>query len=102
LQVGGSAFPFRLSPGFPGSPGAGCAGGAIGFDASTPAGFSKLNRALKARVETYRGSIGCGAPCYTAALTALQGSFFTGVAGFTNANRGLGVYHVYSAATNDV
>ncbi len=102
LQAGGSAFPFTLAPGFTGNPGAGFVGGATGFDASTPAGFIKFNRALKARVETYRGSIGCGAPCYTAALAALQASFFTGVAGFNTTNRGLGVYHVYSAATNDV
>ena len=102
LQGGGAAFSFTLAPGYTGSPGAGFSGGASGFDASAPAGFAKLNRALKARVEAYRGSIGCGAPCYTAALGALQASFFTGVAGFTKANRGLGVYHSFSAATNDV
>ncbi len=102
LQGGGASFPFTLAPGFVGSPGAGFAGGSVGFDASTPAGFVKVNRALKARVEAYRGSIGCGVPCYTAALAALQGSFFTGVAGYTRANRGLGVYHVFSASTNDV
>jgi hypothetical protein len=101
LQAGGTAFPFALSPGFTGSAGAGFAPGAVGFNAGTPTEFIKFNRALKARVETYRGSLGCSA-CYTAALTALQQSFFTGVAGFTKANRGLGVYHVYSAATNDV
>ncbi len=102
LQAGGGSFPFTVAPGYAGAPGAGFVVGATGFDASSPAGFAKLNRALKARVEVYRGSIGCGAPCYTAALAALQGSFFTGVAGFTKANRGLGVYHVFSAATNDV
>ncbi len=102
LQGGGAAFPFTLAPGYTGSPGPGFAGGATGFNASAPAGFVKLNRAIKARVEAYRGSIGCGSPCYTAALAALQASFFTGVAGFTRANRGLGVYHSFSAATNDV
>lgn len=102
LQGGGASFPFTLAPGFTGSPGSGFASGAVGFDASTPAGFIKVNRAAKARVEIYRASIGCGAPCYTAALAALQASFFTGVAGFTKANRGLGVYHVFSASTNDV
>ena len=101
LQGAGAAFPFTLAPGFTGGPGAGFAPGAVGFDASAPAGFIKFNRALKARVEAYRASIGCGAPCYTASLTALQASFFTGVAGFTKVNRSLGVYHVYSAATND-
>ena len=102
LQGGGASFPFALAPGFTGSPGAGFSPGVVGFDASAPAGFIKFNRALKARVETYRASIGCGGPCYTAALAALQASYFTGVAGFTKANRGLGVYHVYSPATNDV
>ena len=102
LSAGGSAFPFTLPGGFIGTPGGGYSPGAVGFDASTPAGFAKFNRALKARVEVYRASIGCGAPCYQAALTALGASFFTGVNGFTRANRGLGVYHVYSAATNDV
>ena len=102
LSAGGAAFPFTLPPGFTGAPGGGFSVGAVGFDASTPAGFAKLNRALKARVEVYRATIGCGSPCYQAALTALGASFFTGVAGFTRANRGLGVYHVYSASTNDV
>src|SRR5687768_3842539 len=49
LQAGGTAFPFALSPGF------------AGF--STPATFVQFNRALKARVEAYRGN-------YAAALTA--------------------------------
>src|SRR5687767_510698 len=54
LNAGGTAFPFELSPGF------------AGFD--TPATFARFNRALKARVEVYRGN-------YAAALTALTGSF---------------------------
>lgn len=102
LSAGGSSFPFTLPGGYTGTPGGGFAPGAVGFDASTPAGFAKFNRALKARVEVYRGSTGCGSPCYQAALTALGASFFTGVGGFTKANRGLGIYHIYSAATNDV
>jgi len=61
LTAGGAAFPFTLPVGF------------AGFD--TPANFIKFNRALKARVEVYRASRGCGNPCYTAALTALGASF---------------------------
>lgn len=56
LQAGGSAFPFPLSSGF------------TGF--STPATFLRFNRALKARVEVYRGQ-------YASALTALGESFIT-------------------------
>jgi hypothetical protein len=61
LAAGGASFPFDLPSGL-----------AI---AATPAGFTQFNRALKARVEVYRGSLGCGAPCYNAALTALAASF---------------------------
>src|SRR6266705_3403826 len=43
--------------------------------ASTPAGFKQFNRAIKARVEAKRGSIGCGATCYTAALAALDSTW---------------------------
>ncbi len=88
LQAGGSEFPFTLTTGF------------AGFD--TPAGFLKFNRAIAARVLAYRGSLGCGAPCYTAALTALSGSFVSPVGGATSLddlNRG--VYNVYSTAAGD-
>jgi hypothetical protein len=54
LQAGGAAFPFGLPPGF------------NGFN--TPATFLLFNRALLARVETYRGN-------FTGALTALSESF---------------------------
>ena len=61
LAAGGAAFPFTLPTGF------------AGF--GTPANFIEFNRALKARVEVYRATRGCGNPCYTAALTALSASF---------------------------
>jgi hypothetical protein len=76
LQGGGTSFPFRFTPGF------------AGFD--TPATFVTFNRALKARVEVYRRG-------YTAALTALNGSFIN-----TAAPLSLGVYHSYSNSSGDL
>lgn len=76
LQAGGAAFPFSLSPGF------------AGFD--TPATFRQVNRALKARVEVYRGN-------YSSALTALGGSFLS-----TGAPLTLGAYHSFSTASGDL
>jgi hypothetical protein len=76
LQAGGTVFPFRLSPGF------------AGFD--TPATFVEFNRALKARVEAYRGN-------YAAALTALNSSFIDDTAPLT-----LGVYHSFSTGSGDI
>jgi hypothetical protein len=87
LQQGGSAFPFAL-------PTAG-GSGFTGF--STPAGFARVNRALKARVEAYRGSLGCGAPCYQAARTALEQSFITATLSADNLNTG--AYFLYGAST---
>jgi hypothetical protein len=85
LAAGGGAFPFTLPSGF------------TGFD--TPAGFRQFNRALKAAVEVYRGSMGCGAACYTAALTALGASFIDTL-GAVTLNRG--VYFNYSTAPGDI
>jgi starch-binding outer membrane protein, SusD/RagB family len=75
LNAGGTAFPFELSPGFDGF--------------NTPATFAEFNRALKARVEVYRGN-------NAAALTALSASFLDTSAPFT-----LGVYHSYSTGSGD-
>jgi hypothetical protein len=75
LNAGGPAFPFELSPGFDGF--------------NTPATFAEFNRALKARVEVYRGN-------NAAALTALSASFLDTSAPFT-----LGVYHSYSTGSGD-
>jgi len=76
LQAGGSAFPFEMSPGF------------AGF--STPAEFARFNRALKARVEAYRGN-------YAAVLTALNASFISTASPLT-----LGAYHSYSTGSGDI
>jgi hypothetical protein len=75
LNAGGTAFPFSLSPGF------------AGF--ATPAEFAEFNRALKARVEVYRGN-------HAAALTALNASFLDPAASLT-----LGAYHSYSTGSGD-
>jgi hypothetical protein len=75
LNAGGTTFPFALSPGF--------------ADFATPAEFAKFNRALKARVEAYRGN-------YPAVLTALSGSFLD-----TNAALTLGAYQSYSTGSGD-
>jgi hypothetical protein len=76
LAGGGAAFPFRLSSGF------------AGFD--DPASFRRFNRALKARVEVYRGN-------HDAALAALDASFLD-----HNASLDLGVYHAFGAGSGDV
>jgi hypothetical protein len=82
MAAGNGAFPFPLSAGF------------SGFDA--PVTFLRFNRALKARVETYRGSYGGGAANFTAALAALAESFVD-----TTAAMSLGVYHTFSAGSGD-
>ncbi|HVH09960.1 MAG TPA: RagB/SusD family nutrient uptake outer membrane protein [Gemmatimonadales bacterium] len=88
IAAGTTPFYFPMHDGF----------GAFGVTANTPAGFNQFNRALKARVEVKRGSLGCGAPCYTTALTALGGTW---IANLTSANRDNGVYVVYSTAAGD-
>ncbi|ADO75924.1 RagB/SusD family nutrient uptake outer membrane protein [Stigmatella aurantiaca] len=75
LTAGGTAFPFPLSSGYD------------GFD--TPPDFIAFNRALKARVEVYRGN-------FTSALTALDESFLDLAAPLE-----LGVYHTYSTSSGD-
>ncbi len=76
LQAGGASFPFGVSDGF--------------TDFSTPASFLTFNRALKARVEVYRGN-------YAAALEALDASFLNLDAPLT-----LGAYHSYSTRSGDL
>jgi hypothetical protein len=78
LAGGGEAFPFALSSGFEGL--------------DTPADFIKFNRALKARVEIYRGN-------HQAALDALAESFL--VDDDEDPQLGLGAYHVYSSTPGD-
>ncbi len=81
--AGSAAFPFSLPSGF------------TGF--TTPTTFQKFNRALKARVEVYRGSRGCAA-CYTAALTALAASFIDTSA---TADLNAGVFFNFSTNSGD-
>lgn len=79
LNAGGTTFPFALTTGF------------TGF--TTPATFVRVNRGLKARLETYRGR-------WADVLTALNGSFISTAAG-TAATFNTGVFHVYSTASGD-
>ena len=79
LAAGGAAFPFALHSGF------------TGF--STPATFVRFNRAIKARLEVYRGR-------WQDALTALEGSFVS-TAAPTPASLAAGIYHVYSTSSGD-
>jgi hypothetical protein len=88
LQAGGSSFPFTLHSGY------------TGFN--TPATFLRYNRALAARANNYRGSLGCGASCYQAALTAIGESFAPALgSAVTRAILDQGVYHIYSTAAGD-
>jgi hypothetical protein len=75
INAGGAAFPFVLSPGF--------------ADFATPTEFAKFNRALKARVEAYRGN-------YASVLTSLGGSFLDTAEPLT-----LGAYQSYSTGSGD-
>ena len=78
------AFPFPLPPGY------------SGFD--TPATFGQFVRALTAKAYVLRATAGCGAACYTSALTALYASFID------PANAGQlqkGVYFNFSNAAGD-
>lgn len=76
LAAGGGAFPFPLTSGF------------SAFD--TPAQFLEFNRALKARVEVYRGN-------YSEALQALDRSFLTS----DPSQLDLGAYHTFSTGSGD-
>jgi hypothetical protein len=79
LAAAGTAFPFTLTTGF------------AGFN--TPATFVRVNRALAARMQVYRGR-------WQDALTALGESFISTAAG-TPAALQAGVYHVFSTASGD-
>lgn len=76
LGQAGSEFSFALTPGF------------TGFN--TPATFTEFNRAIKARVEIYRGDA-------DAALTALGESFFD-----LDGDLSVGPKHVFSTAGPDI
>lgn len=78
LLAGGSSFPFVDTP-------------IEGLEAfSTPATFARVNRALKAKVETYRGQ-------YASALTALGQSFIS-----TTESLDLGAYFAFSLGAGDI
>ncbi|BAH39247.1 MAG TPA: RagB/SusD family nutrient uptake outer membrane protein [Gemmatimonas aurantiaca] len=79
LAAGGTAFPFTLTTGF------------AGFN--TPPTFLRVNRGLKARMETYRGR-------WADALTAVNESFISTASG-TAAALNTGIFHVYSTASGD-
>lgn len=90
LAAGGATFPFTLGSGF------------AGFN--TPQTFLQFNRALAARINVYRASLGisgCGAAlsagCYATALQNLSESFLNPGGSLTT-----GVYDIYSSAANDV
>lgn len=78
------SFPFPLPPGY------------TGFD--QPASFATFVKALTAKANVLRATAGCGASCYTAALTALTGSF---IDTSDPANLQEGVYFDFSNAPND-
>ena len=79
LTAGGAAFPFQLTSGF------------AGFN--TPATFLKLNRALKSRVDIYRGD-------WATALVTLGESFIS-TSSTSAASLATGAYHVYSTTSGD-
>ena len=79
LLAGGTAFPFALTTGF------------AGFN--TPATFLRVNRALKARGDVYRGA-------WAEALVALSESFISTASG-SAAALATGAYHVYSTTSGD-
>jgi hypothetical protein len=83
LNAGGSAFPFKLPPGF------------AGFD--TPATYAKFTQALKAKAEAHYATAGGGVTAWNAVLTALQSSFLNAAA-TTRAAFDVGVYDTYGSS----
>src|SRR5512146_761933 len=87
LAAGGSAFPFKLPPGFGAS--------VAGADFTTPAGYRQFNRALKAKAAVHYASLGGGTTAWQDALTALAASFLNASA-TTRAGFDVGVYDTYA------
>jgi hypothetical protein len=91
LLAGGTSFPFAFHSGY------------AGF--TTPTNFLRFNRALAARINAYRASLGvagCGttrqnSSCYQDALTNLTESFIDPAGSL-----GTGVFNVYSATSGDI
>jgi hypothetical protein len=87
LTAAGSTFYFSLPAGY--------AAPLAGVDFTTPAGFLKYNRALKGKVELYRGLDG-DATAYARALTALNASYLD-----TTASLSRGPVYTYSTAPGE-
>lgn len=90
LAAGGTAFPFAFHAGY------------AGFN--TPATYRRFNRALAARINAYRASLGvsgCGAPrsaaCYQQVLQNLSESFLSEGGPLTT-----GPFNTYSSAAGDL
>jgi hypothetical protein len=90
LAAGGTTFPLSLHAGY------------AGF--TTPTNYIKFNRALAARINAYRASIGasgCGAAksavCYNLVLANLAESFISATGSLAT-----GPFNVYSSAASDV
>ena len=83
-RAGSTPFPFPVPTGL--------------VDFNTPATFGPFNRALAAKAQILRATAaGCGSTCYTAALTALAGSFISPLP----ANYAKGAYFDFSNGAND-
>ena len=89
LAAGGTAFPFKLSPGFTAT--------VAGADFSTLAGYRQFNRALKAKASAHYATLGGGTTAWQAALTALGESFLNATA-TTRTAFDVGVYDTYGAS----
>jgi hypothetical protein len=90
LGSASAAFPFQLSAGF-----------STFGTFNTPATFRQFNRALKARVQVYRGAIFSCAACFTDALALLTSgaTFIDTLPGF---NFDGGVYHSFGTGSGDL
>jgi hypothetical protein len=90
LAAGGAAFPFKLPPGF-----------TLNGSFDTPASFLRINRALKGKVELYRGldHQKPNAGSFTAAVTALTTAI--GAAPTTAADLKVGLWNTYSTDANE-
>ena len=95
LAAGGTSFGFTISNLFGG-----------GVSLTTPAALLQFNRAIYARVQVYRATLGlaaCGAggvTCFNSALTALGESFMSATAS-SPADLARGVSYIYSTAAGD-
>lgn len=92
--AGGASFPFTFTAGLKGD--ASFTGTSSSGSFNTPANFRQVNRAIRARVNVYRG----GAADFTAALTDLAASFLN-AAPTTLAQLQTGVYNTYSTTSGD-